>query len=76
MMEDHADGEGLTILFVHSFPELWCSWRHHMLSLSSLRYRTVAPASVDTATSTCLLPPSLPSTSACFDPIGIGLGHW
>ncbi|KAL6968540.1 hypothetical protein U1Q18_034343 [Sarracenia purpurea var. burkii] len=36
-------GEGPTILFVHGFPELWYSWRHQMLSLSSLGYRAVAP---------------------------------
>ncbi|KAL6990509.1 hypothetical protein U1Q18_043098, partial [Sarracenia purpurea var. burkii] len=40
---DHIGGEGPTILFVHSFPELWYSWRHQMLSLSSLGYYTVAP---------------------------------
>ncbi|KAL6995353.1 hypothetical protein U1Q18_005491 [Sarracenia purpurea var. burkii] len=43
MMEDHAGGEGPTILFTHDFPELWYSWCHQMLSLSSLGYRTVAP---------------------------------
>ncbi|KAL7002096.1 Hydrolase [Sarracenia purpurea var. burkii] len=41
MMEDHTGGEGPTILFVHGFPELWYSWRHQMLSLSSLDYGTV-----------------------------------
>ncbi|KAL6962057.1 Hydrolase [Sarracenia purpurea var. burkii] len=43
MLEDHTGGEGLIILFVHGFPELWYSWRHHMLSLSSLGYHTVIP---------------------------------
>lgn len=31
------------ILFIHGFPELWCSWRHQILTLSSLGYRTIAP---------------------------------
>ncbi|KAL6974316.1 Hydrolase [Sarracenia purpurea var. burkii] len=43
MMEDDTGGEGPTFLFVHGFPELWYSWCHQMLSLSSLGYRTVAP---------------------------------
>ncbi|KAL6997063.1 Epoxide hydrolase 4, partial [Sarracenia purpurea var. burkii] len=41
-MEDHAGGEGPTILVVHGFPEFWYSWRHQMLSLSSISYRIVA----------------------------------
>ncbi|KAL4378049.1 hypothetical protein GQ457_02G002470 [Hibiscus cannabinus] len=36
-------GSGLVILFLHGFPELWYSWRHQLLSLSSLGYRCVAP---------------------------------
>ncbi|KAK6937355.1 Alpha/beta hydrolase fold-1 [Dillenia turbinata] len=37
-------GEGPSaILFIHGFPELWYTWRHQMLSLSSLGYRAIAP---------------------------------
>jgi pimeloyl-ACP methyl ester carboxylesterase len=31
------------ILFLHGFPELWYSWRHQMISLSSIGYRCIAP---------------------------------
>ncbi|PON88841.1 Epoxide hydrolase-like [Trema orientale] len=36
-------GTGPVVLFLHGFPELWYSWRHQMLSLSSLGYRCIAP---------------------------------
>lgn len=36
-------GEGPVVLFLHGFPELWYSWRHQIISLSSLGYRAVAP---------------------------------
>ncbi|KAL2238999.1 uncharacterized protein LOC105163107 [Sesamum indicum] len=36
-------GEGPAILFLHGFPELWYTWRHQMLSLSSRGYRAIAP---------------------------------
>jgi pimeloyl-ACP methyl ester carboxylesterase len=36
-------GTGPVILFLHGFPELWYSWRHQLLSLSSLGYRCIAP---------------------------------
>ncbi|XP_059439075.1 uncharacterized protein LOC132171704 [Corylus avellana] len=36
-------GAGPVILFVHGFPELWYSWRHQLLYLSSLGYRCIAP---------------------------------
>ncbi|KAE8668469.1 RING-H2 finger protein ATL5-like [Hibiscus syriacus] len=36
-------GSGPVILFLHGFPELWYSWRHQLLSLSSLGYQCVAP---------------------------------
>ncbi|KAL2349553.1 hypothetical protein Fmac_003553 [Flemingia macrophylla] len=34
-------GEGLVVLFLHGFPELWHSWRHQIVALSSLGYRAV-----------------------------------
>ncbi|XP_048428295.1 bifunctional epoxide hydrolase 2 isoform X2 [Pyrus x bretschneideri] len=36
-------GHGPLILFIHGFPDLWYSWRHQILALSALGYRTVAP---------------------------------
>ncbi|RYR02175.1 hypothetical protein Ahy_B06g081002 [Arachis hypogaea] len=36
-------GEGPVVLFLHGFPELWYTWRHQILSLSSKGYRCVAP---------------------------------
>ncbi|KAI9086510.1 hypothetical protein K1719_031594 [Acacia pycnantha] len=36
-------GEGPVVLFLHGFPELWYSWRHQILFLSSRGYRAVAP---------------------------------
>ncbi|KAL7112618.1 hypothetical protein ACP275_04G013700 [Erythranthe tilingii] len=36
-------GRGPAVLFLHGFPELWYSWRHQMLFLSSRGYRAIAP---------------------------------
>ncbi|OIW17488.1 hypothetical protein TanjilG_22600 [Lupinus angustifolius] len=36
-------GQGPIVLFLHGFPELWYSWRHQILSLSSQGYHAVAP---------------------------------
>lgn len=36
-------GEGPVVLFLHGFPELWYTWRHQILALSSLGYHAVAP---------------------------------
>ncbi|KAL2464981.1 alpha/beta-Hydrolases superfamily protein [Abeliophyllum distichum] len=36
-------GEGPAVLFLHGFPELWYSWRHQMLHLSTKGYRAIAP---------------------------------
>ncbi|GMH08293.1 hypothetical protein Nepgr_010133 [Nepenthes gracilis] len=42
-MQVAEKGEGPVVLFIHGFPELWYSWRHQILALSSLGYRAVAP---------------------------------
>ncbi|XP_038716599.1 epoxide hydrolase A [Tripterygium wilfordii] len=36
-------GEGPVVLFLHGFPEIWYSWRHQIVGLSSLGYHAVAP---------------------------------
>lgn len=36
-------GKGPAVLLVHGFPELWYTWRHQMLFLSSKGYRAIAP---------------------------------
>ncbi|KAL3849191.1 hypothetical protein ACJIZ3_011073 [Penstemon smallii] len=38
-----GEDQSPAILFLHGFPELWYSWRHQMLHLSSKGYRCIAP---------------------------------
>ncbi|KAI4332028.1 hypothetical protein L6164_016969 [Bauhinia variegata] len=60
-------GEGPVVLFLHGFPELWYSWRHHILALSSLGYHAVAPdlrGFGDTEA------PASVSSYTCFDIVG------
>ncbi|RZC50984.1 hypothetical protein C5167_019411 [Papaver somniferum] len=40
---EKGNKEHPAILFLHGFPELWYSWRHQILSLSSRGYRCIAP---------------------------------
>ncbi|ESW18998.1 hypothetical protein PHAVU_006G088600 [Phaseolus vulgaris] len=60
-------GEGPVVLFLHGFPELWYSWRHQILALSSRGYRAVAPdlrGYGDTEA------PASMSSYSCFDIVG------
>ncbi|WCJ22240.1 alpha/beta-Hydrolases superfamily protein [Euphorbia peplus] len=36
-------GTGPVILFIHGFPDLWYTWRHQLIDLSSKGYRCIAP---------------------------------
>lgn len=38
-----GDGSAGTILLLHGFMELWCSWHHQLTSLSRRGYRCLAP---------------------------------
>ncbi|GAU11472.1 hypothetical protein TSUD_344620 [Trifolium subterraneum] len=40
---EKGNKDGPVVLFLHGFPELWYSWRHQIVALSSLGYRAVAP---------------------------------
>ncbi|KAK6930194.1 Alpha/beta hydrolase fold-1 [Dillenia turbinata] len=40
---DKGPEDGPIILFLHGFPGLWFTWRHQIIALSDLGYRTVAP---------------------------------
>ncbi|PNY10066.1 epoxide hydrolase [Trifolium pratense] len=40
---EKGNKQGPVVLFLHGFPELWYSWRHQIVALSSLGYRAVAP---------------------------------
>ncbi|KAJ6359700.1 hypothetical protein OIU77_003829 [Salix suchowensis] len=43
MSQELRKAEGPVVLFLHGFPELWYTWRHQILALSSLGYHAVAP---------------------------------
>ncbi|KQJ87014.1 uncharacterized protein LOC100833826 isoform X2 [Brachypodium distachyon] len=38
-----GDGTAGSILFLHGFLQIWCSWHHQLLSLSRRGYRCLAP---------------------------------
>ncbi|KAM0850685.1 hypothetical protein ACQ4PT_052908 [Festuca glaucescens] len=38
-----GDSSDCTILFLHGFMELWCSWQHQLMALSRRGYRCLAP---------------------------------
>jgi pimeloyl-ACP methyl ester carboxylesterase len=40
---EKGNKDGQVVLFLHGFPELWYSWRHQIVALSSLGYRAIAP---------------------------------
>ncbi|KAK2364988.1 epoxide hydrolase A [Trifolium repens] len=40
---EKGNKDGPVVLFLHGFPELWYSWRHQIVALSSLGYRAIAP---------------------------------
>ncbi|WJX85366.1 hypothetical protein P8452_67827 [Trifolium repens] len=40
---EKGNKDGPVVLFLHGFPELWYSWRHQIVALSSLGYHAVAP---------------------------------
>lgn len=31
------------VVFLHGFPEIWYSWRHHMIAVANAGYRAIAP---------------------------------
>ncbi|WCJ26899.1 alpha/beta-Hydrolases superfamily protein [Euphorbia peplus] len=55
------------ILFLHGFPELWYSWRHQILALSSKGYHAVAPDLRGYGDSEC---PGSSRSYTCFDIVG------
>ncbi|KAI4332029.1 hypothetical protein L6164_016970 [Bauhinia variegata] len=60
-------GEGPVVLFLHGWPELWYSWRHQILALSSLGYHAVAP---DLRGFGHTEAPASISSYTCFDIVG------
>ena len=42
-LAEAGDGSAGTVLFLHGFMELWCSWQQQLTSLSRRGYRCLAP---------------------------------
>ncbi|KAK9288346.1 hypothetical protein L1049_016799 [Liquidambar formosana] len=64
-------GEGPIILFIHGFPELWYSWRHQIMALSSLGFRAVAPDMRGYGDTDA---PASPTSYSCFHVVGDLIG--
>ncbi|CAO2183155.1 unnamed protein product [Urochloa humidicola] len=66
-----GDGSAGTVLFLHGFMELWCSWQHQLASLSRRGYRCLAPDLRGYGDSSA---PSSPSSYTAFHLVGDVIG--
>ncbi|XP_047048349.1 epoxide hydrolase A-like [Lolium rigidum] len=62
-----GDGAAGTILFLHGFMQLWCSWHNQLMSLSRRGYRCLAPDIRGYGDSSA---PSCPSSYTVFHLVG------
>lgn len=66
-----GDGAAGTILFLHGFMQLWCSWHNQLMSLSRRGYRCLAPDIRGYGDSSA---PSCPSSYTVFHLVGDMVG--